>query len=371
MIRELTRQDALDLVTGAKILANGGGGNEKKAISLINDIYDQNLFFKIGSITDLVKKDKICIIGLVGGGVSEQDKKIIKNLEVKINNPMIFAISLLEVHLRQRIRGFVATELGPLNSIIPLAIAAQMDERIVIDGDCCGRSKPKISISTTAIHDIPISPFTVCSQFGDQIIVKDVVDDNRGEFIARTLARVSNGSIGVARCPMTVDQARFAIIPGTLSKAVILGKMIRKAHFVQENPLKIIQKILPEAKLVCRGKVLSFSRTEEGGFTSGKILVQSSSTDDKLTIFYLNEYLLTWLNGSQYITCPDSIILVDSITGLGLTPWEDDFTQGRDITIYSIDAPEIWTSERGLSIFGPKQFDSSWEKYIPSSKILH
>ncbi|MHA1953371.1 MAG: DUF917 domain-containing protein [Candidatus Heimdallarchaeaceae archaeon] len=362
-IKNLSRKEALDLVIGAKILACGGGGSDSEAIDKINEIYDREEFFTIADLSDFQEEDSICIIGMVGGGITEEDRKLVEDLEIVEHEPMIKAVEVLERFLDISFQGFVATELGPYNSIVPLVVASQMG-KIAVDGDCCGRSKPKISISTTAVMDISISPYSIVNSYGDIQIVESAVDDIRGETIARTAARVSGGSVSVARCPMTIYQANTAVISNTFSKAMELGRKVREAAKIRMNPIKVILEVIPETKEVFIGKVAKFTRKEEGGFTSGEILLESEDkTNDKLKIFYQNEYLLSWLNDKRYISCPDSIIIVDSQTGYGLTPWEDDFTKERAVTVLAQEAPEIWKTERGLKVFGPQNFDTTWLKY--------
>ncbi|MCG3225383.1 MAG: DUF917 domain-containing protein [Candidatus Heimdallarchaeota archaeon] len=362
-IKNLSRKEALDLVIGAKILACGGGGSDAKAIDKINEIYDREEFFTIADLSDFQEEDSICIIGMVGGGITKEDRKLVEGLEIVEHEPMIKAVETLERFLNISFQGFVATELGPYNSIVPLIVASQMG-KIAVDGDCCGRSKPMISISTTAVMGISISPYSIVNSYGDIQIVESAVDDIRGEVIARTAARLSGGSVSVARCPMTINQANTAVIPKTFSKAIELGKKVRETAKMRMNPIRVILETIPEIKVVFRGKVTKFSRKEEGGFTSGEILLESENkVNDKLKIFYQNEYLLSWLNDKQYISCPDGIIVVDSQTGYGLTPWEDDFTEGRAVTVLAQEAPEIWKTERGLDVFGPQNFDKTWSKY--------
>jgi len=368
MIRELSKQEAYDLVIGAKILANGGGGSEKQALNLIDEVYNMEKNFKLASLSSLKKNDLLCIIGLVGGGISEEDKDVVKDLQSVIKNPMISAVAVLEDYIGIQFTGFIATELGPNNSIIPLYTAALMD-RIVVDGDCCGRSKPKISISTTTVKNIPIFPFSICSEFGDKIIVEETVDDSRGEYIARVISRFSDGHIGVARCSMTGQQAEEAIIPNTLSKAIKLGKIVREATRDNKNPIQAILNAIPEACLVFEGKITKFNRTEEGGFTFGIIELRNDN-NHFFKVFYQNEYLLTWFDKKQFISCPDSIIIVDEKTGLGLTPWEDDFKINRKVVVLAIDAPKIWRTKRGLEVFGPKNFQKDWISYTPATKLV-
>jgi DUF917 family protein len=367
---ELTRKNALDLVVGAKILANGGGGSEDEANRLIHKSYDDGLIFRAASLDEFKDTDQICIIGMVGGGISQEEKASVQGMKKIVDNPMEVAVKCLEEYLNIQFKGFIATELGPLNSIIPLVVSAQIPEKFGIDGDCCGRSKPQISISTTTVGSIPITPFSIASRYGDKLIISSAVDDNRGEHIARTIARISEGSIGVARCPMKIIQAARVIIPNTLTLAMKLGKAVRIANERKENPIAAIREVIPNLQVVLYGKVKSFSRVEEGGFTSGEFTIEESESKNQLKVFYQNEYLLTWMNGKRFITCPDSLPIVDAKTGYGVTPWEEDFYVGREVLVLTMDAPPIWQSERGLKIFGPQVFEPLWTEYTPARELM-
>ena len=367
-IKELSRQEAYDLIMGAKILACGGGGSEEKAIQNVNRIYNAGKKFRIADMSDIKDSDNICIIGMVGGGITEEDKKLVENRKIIIEEPMIVAVKELELFLGIKFSGFIATELGPNNSIIPLMVAAEMG-KLAINGDCCGRSKPEISISTTRVAGIPIAPFSIVSQYGDIQIVKSTIDDKRGELIARNASKLSGGSVSVARCPMSIKLAKEAVIRHTYSLAIELGEKLRKSKEEGEDEIEAIVNTIPQCKVAFKGKVKSFSRDEKGGFTSGEIQVESAERK-RLRIWYQNEYLLSWLENKQFITCPDGIYIVDSQTGLGLSPWEEDFYKRREVTILTRSAPEIWKSEKGLEIFGPAVFDKNWGPYISADSLL-
>ncbi|MHA1465937.1 MAG: S-methyl thiohydantoin desulfurase domain-containing protein [Candidatus Heimdallarchaeaceae archaeon] len=81
-IRELSKLDAYNLVTGAKILACGGGGSEAKALETINKIYDIGMNFTIADLTDFQPDDSLCIVGMVGGGITEEDKKLVEEKKI-------------------------------------------------------------------------------------------------------------------------------------------------------------------------------------------------------------------------------------------------------------------------------------------------
>ncbi|MFX0087502.1 MAG: hypothetical protein ACFFAU_17765, partial [Candidatus Hodarchaeota archaeon] len=236
----------------------------------------------------------------------------------------------------------------------------------VVDGDMCGRSKPMISISTTRIADISITPLAIVNIYGDKLILRKSVSDTRAEDICRMISRISNGSIGVARCPMTVTDAKKALINGTISQAIRLGKSIRNANESEKDIIPVIEKEA-NAQLVCIGKVKRFTRIEEGGFTSGTIIIKSNYSS--LKIWYRNEYLLSWMNEQPFISCPDSILIVNRITGAGLSPWTEEFkTKNLEVAVFFKPSAPIWQTNKGLEIFGPQLFDLKW-KYKSHNSI--
>ncbi|MFX1508049.1 MAG: DUF917 domain-containing protein [Promethearchaeota archaeon] len=358
MVRDLTFQEAQYLVDGAHILGTGGGGDPYLALKRVKEIYSQGKCFKIQEITEFNPNDMICIIGMVGGGISSQDMKFIENLPITSDNVMIEAVKLLENHLGTQFAGFVSTEMGPGNIVVPLWIGALLN-RIVVDGDMCGgRSKPMISISTTNVIGISITPLGIASVYGDRIILTDAISDKRAEDICRMISRLAKGSIGVARCPMMALNCQEGITEPTISIAIELGQKIDEANKNNMNPLPVIQETL-NAPLIFTGVVEDFSRTESGGFTSGTIIIKSKA--QTLKIWYQNEYLLSWLDEEKYITCPDSLLVVDRHTGKGLTPWKDDFLKNREVAVFMKPSALIWKTEKGMKIFGPQVFRSEWK----------
>ena len=353
----MTLQEAKYLVDGAHILGTGGGGDPDLALKRVKEIYSHGKCFQIQEISEFKPSDMICIIGMVGGGVSAQDMRFIENLPIKSENVMIEAVKLLENHLGIEFIGFISTEMGPGNIVVPLWIGALLN-RVTVDGDMCGgRSKPMISISTTNVVDVSITPLGIASVYGDRIILTDAISDKRAEDICRMISRLTKGSIGVARCPMTASNCQKGVTGPTISMAIELGQKIDEAKKKNINPLPIIQETL-NAQLLVTGVVEDFSRTESGGFTSGTIVIKSKA--QTLKIWYQNEYLLSWLDEKEYVTCPDSLLVVDRYTGKGLTPWKDDFLVNREVAVFMKPSAPIWKTEKGMKIFGPQVFQPEW-----------
>jgi DUF917 family protein len=355
--KSLSLEEANFLVEGAQILGTGGGGDPILAKKRITEVYSQGNCFQIQDIAKFKPNDMVCIIGMVGGGVSSQDKKFIENMSITSDNVMVEAVKVLEQHLGTQFAGFISTEMGPGNIVVPLYVGSLL-RRVVVDGDMCGgRSKPMISISTTTVTGISITPLAIASVYGDRMILREAISDKRAEDICRMVSRLCNGTIGVARCPMTAIECQEGIVSGTISLAIQLGREISETVENNHDPLPIIEKIL-NARLILTGIVGDFTRTESGGFTAGTIVLKSK--DHTLKIWYQNEYLLSWLDGKQYITCPDSLLVVDRFTGKGLTPWIDDFIENREVAVFVKTSAPIWKSKKGLEIFGPQVFHPGW-----------
>jgi DUF917 family protein len=361
MVHTLSLEEANNMVNGAQILATGGGGDFNKAKRKIEQIYTNQGRFKIQKIDEFEPNDMICIIGEVGGGISSKDMKYVEYLEKTTDNIMIEAVNGLEDYLGTEFAGFVSTEMGPGNIVVPLEVGSLMD-RVVVDGDMCGRSKPMISISTTRVADIAITPLTITNVYGDRIILKKSVSDKRAEDICRVISRVSNGSIGVARCPMKIEDAKRAVISGTISQAIRLGESIKNANKFQQDIIPVIERE-SNSQLVFIGTVEHFTRVEEGGFTSGTIKLKSHQSSLKL--WYKNEFLLLWIDEKPHISCPDSILVVNRLTGEGLSPWTNAFQEENlEVAVFFKPSAPIWRTRKGLKIFGPQLFDKNW-KYKP------
>ncbi|MHA1778101.1 MAG: S-methyl thiohydantoin desulfurase domain-containing protein, partial [Candidatus Heimdallarchaeaceae archaeon] len=232
--RVLSASDLESLIIGATILGTGGGGSKDIARELAKRIISSGKTPKLLSVDSIPDDETCAIIGMVGGGVSNKELKYIENLQASISEPMLEAVKVLEKHLLpNKSKGFFglyATEMGPENIILPIFVASMID-KYVIDGDACGRSKPEISISTTHVYGLAITPLSIVSKYGDYLILDDVQNDHRAEAIVRHFAIMSGGEVACCRCPAKgKDLKNGAIIPGTISSAIELGNKVQESR---------------------------------------------------------------------------------------------------------------------------------------------
>jgi DUF917 family protein len=186
------------------------------------------------------------------------------------------------------------------------------------------------------------------------MILKTAETDQRAERIAREMAVLSGGAVGVARCPAKWLEYKKAVIPNTMSKSKNLGAALRNARDKGKNPIDAITSSI-NGQVLFEGKVEICDVFDEGGFVVGHILITNDKEYD-YELLIKNEYIVSMFNGKPHLTTPDLICAVDAETGEGLTPWADDFTKNRSVVVIGAKNAPIWYTEKGLEIFGPRHF---------------
>ena len=67
-----------------------------------------------------------------------------------------------------------------------------------------------------------------------------------------------------------------------------------------------------------------------------------------------NENLMAWRDGAVDVTTPDLVCVLDTATAQPLTnPLAE---PGMALQVVGVPAPDVWRSERGLAVFGPRSF---------------
>ncbi|MHA1876425.1 MAG: S-methyl thiohydantoin desulfurase domain-containing protein, partial [Candidatus Heimdallarchaeota archaeon] len=183
--------------------------------------------------------------------------------------------------------------------------------------------------------------------------------------IAREMAVLSGGTVGVARCPAYWSAYQKAVIPGTMSWAKKLGTIIRLAREKEQPPLEPLLNLLksqyqPSQLGHFHARVKGFEVADRGGFVVGEIYLEDEH-DHSYKVWFKNEFLIVWRDGVPFAFAPDLICIVDATTCEGLTPWENDFSSGREVVVIMTKNHPIWYCSRGLELFGPKHFGFNFD----------
>lgn len=349
-------------------MGTGGGGEVDWARPLIEKVHEEGRQFRLVDPDDLRESDVAVIVSRIGGGVSPEQQKKVEGLKRTERSPEQLAFRLLGKYLNHSPDAVIPTELGAGNTLAAMCTAALL-EKPTVDGDCMGRAKPELQISTTNVSGVPITPACLVTEYGDQLYLDRVVNDARAEDILRAVAAASGGIAGMCRCPMNKEVLLKSTVKNSISLCIEIGKALREAASGGRNP---VEKVVEKAggKILFAGEVSHFDREERGAFMWGSILVRGSGdrSGHELKIWFKNEHILSWLDGKPFVTCPDTICVVDAKSGQGLSNWGSDFTEGRSVVAFGIEANEFFRTKKGLEVFGPKSFGYDIE-HVPIEKL--
>jgi len=374
-MKVLSRENMLDYVGGAVILGCGGGGSAEGGRRMIAEAFDGGYEFRLADLTELPEDDILCIVAGVGGGVPQEirDKvahyfeRFPRSQEARLLRLRKAAEELSE-YIGKEVTSFVAAETGGGNGVLPMYLNA-LEGKPSVDADCCGRAKPEMGMSLTAVAGIPITPLTMVSPFMETVILKSSVDDIRAEDITRHVAIASGGGVTVARCPATVKEYMLGTAKNIVSRCVKIGEAVRKAKEDGRDPGKAFVEASDAIELF-EGRVASFKMEGRGGFNWGDWNVEGAGEYEghSLRVWFKNEHLVSWLDGKPYVSGPDLITILDSDSFEALSNFRPDGAHdGKNVSVYGLRAIDEWKTPKGIELFGPRHFGFDIE-YTPLEK---
>ena len=402
MSRILSREELLSFTMGAMALATGGGGIrplEEAVEKMVDDALDRGKEFKLVEL-DEVPDDAVVLSGIwTGGGVRNEQKLRWSCL------PGFFAASggvlrtgfdsMAYIHeqIIQKNETFAPlnswSELpGPdwgeaglkrlkeligereIYSDLPLEINQMLIRDLVsypdkgypiLDATGCGhRAVPECSMTALNIHDVPVCPAVITTSWGDLLVLEKTLSWQRAEEIVEGIATYSGGLAGG---PLAVEGKvmKKAAVPGAVSFTTKLGKAMKRAAESGDDPVEaMIEASDGWAYKVFEGEIVSHLFEEKYSFIWGHSLLKG--VDDweghRMKIWYKNENHITWLDEKPYITSPDGINVIDPETGWGLSNyWLAEWEYGKRVAVVGVRAEDVWRTEKGLKLLGPKHFD--------------
>lgn len=353
MIRDLTRQEVEDILHGAALFGGGGGGALAEGFGLLDLAEAEGRGFRLAALDDVPDEAVLCTPYLLGA-ISEtaaEEAQAYAGLPQAARHPLLLAYGRLEAHLGAPIHGTIACELGGSNTAVPFFLAA-MAGGVTIDADPAGRAVPEITHSGYFLEGLPASPIVAANGFGELALLEHVADDARAERLVRALCHVSRNDIAAIDHALPAGLLRPALLPGTLSRAGVLGALWRDArHSPRDLPDRIAE--AAGGCLAFRGVVTESHWRTEAGFTLGQFSIQGLDAFEGQVyrIDLKNENLVGWRDGALHATIPEIITVLDTETGEIVT--NPHATQGRQVAVVILPAPALFLTPRGLEIFGP------------------
>jgi len=352
-MRELTRQDLSDIQYGAAILGAGGGGDLEEGFDLIDTALAAGKSFRLLSLDEVPDDALICTPYMLGAisSLSDEEERLYEGLERSDTNPILLAYEAFQKHLGKEFYATTACELGGSNTAAAFFPAA-MNDHFILDADPAGRAVPEITHSTYYFAGLPASPIMAANEFGETFLLDNVVDDQRAETLVRALCQVSRHSIAAIDHALDMKVLRDVLIPGTISKAMEMGRTWRLALDKGENVAEAVATV-GGGLVGFTGEVSAIEFSTVEGFTLGSIEIAGTAefAGKQFKIMVKNENLVGWMDGEVAVTIPDLVCLLDTDSGQPVT--NPHAFVGQNVAVVLLPAPVEFQTEKALSVFGP------------------
>jgi DUF917 family protein len=131
----------------------------------------------------------------------------------------------------------------------------------------------------------------------------------------------------------------------TVSKAIGIGRRVREAQRLHEDP---IAAILDEAqgKQLFRGKVVDVARRATEGFLRGRCIIEGLDEDRGATleIAFQNEWVVAWRDVNTHrepvAMSPDLICVLDTVSGNAFGT--ETIRYGMRVTVVELTSPQVF-----------------------------
>ena len=344
--RYLTRDEVAPLAAGAAIFGTGGGGAVHTVALAVETAIDEYGPVRLLGVGELAPDDVVITMSAIGApsvgiemlGASAQAPALLAEVERLVGRP---------------VTAIMAAEIGGSNGVSPVGWAASAG-LAVLDADGMGRAFPQGTMISMNVAGLP-NAFAVNADVVGNVAVLRTVDMAWLERHARAFTVAAGGISLAAHYPFTGEQARGAVVEGTVGRAIEVGRRLLAATGTGTDPVAGIADELGAA-LLASGKVIDIERRTDGGFTRGSVTVEGLGEDRGrlLRIEIQNENLVVIENGEVTVSVPDLITVVDSATGEAISTELLRFGQRVGVLAWACDP--LWRTERGLELTGPRAF---------------
>lgn len=353
-----TLQDCEDLLEGALWLGTGGGGSFDEGMEKLMKVLDDGLSLEWVDKDDIPDDIWSATIGLHGSIAPLSPETLHEIASNGLTETrewyLVKAVKELGEYLGRDFKCLVSAELGPDSVAIPLAVGAYLGIPVV-DGDYVGRAVPEEAQSTYCLHEKQSNLFAGVDRWGNSTFVKNAVNTHALERIAKMLAVASYGDIAVATTPLIAEEMKKILVPGTLSKCLKIGQTLRASRKNGRDPIDAAVESIEGWRLF-DGTVVSLETEDRDGYYFGAMQIKGSGAfqDQILKVWFKNENLITWLNGSPWICSPDLVSLVYRENGRGI--YNAELKEGDEVAVVGMKGVEGFRTEYGLTLAGPGHF---------------
>ncbi|GAA2816800.1 DUF917 domain-containing protein [Kribbella solani] len=340
-LTQMTEADLPAFTRGCAVLGTGGGGAVANAVPFLAQALRRFGPVPVARVEDLGDDELVVPLGGIGAptvamempGNAEQPRLICEEIEQLTG---------------RRIAAVMSAEIGGGNGLGPILWATQLGVPM-LDADGMGRAFPEVQMTSMHLAGITLNPTVLADVLG-QVSTLRPADAAWAERQARALCVASGGMALIATYLMTAAQARGAVIEGSVSAAVRIGRSVQGP-----DPLAGLMAELG-ARCLIEGKVRDVNRTTGGGFVRGSVTIEGTGScrGRMLRVELQNENLAVIESGEVLATVPDLITMVDPQTASAIST--EMLRYGQRVALLAWPCHPLWRSPRALDLVGPRAF---------------
>lgn len=367
-----TDQEILDFVRGCTLMGTGGGGDPQVGVAWLRAARDEGIEITWVAHTEISDEAWTVCPFLMGSiaPLTDEARRRMQHLGLTTEaykSIQAESVRLLEEHMGLKVGAIVAIELGGSNTAGAIVAAARLGIPAV-DGDYTGRAIPEIPQTTPYLNDLPLWPISSVDNYGNVCVIKESVGYEMAERIGKYLAAASFGLAGQAGFLFKGSDMKRAVIPGTLSNCLKIGRTIRETRDAGGDPVKDIVSDL-NGWLLFEGVISKKEWEDKEGYYWGTHTVRGKGAfgGSSFKIWFKNENHISWLNDKPYVTSPDMVIVVNRESG---EPYANSaIEEGQHVAVIGLPAIPQFREPRGIDILGPKHFGFDIE-YTPIEQVV-
>lgn len=343
----LTEGDLLPLSIGAALLGTGGGGNPYVGMLRSRELLRGGASVRILPLDALPDDALVAQVGGIGAPVVSVEK-------FEQGEECLRAMRAVEEVVGQPMAAVICAEIGGANAMEPVITAAQAGLP-VLDGDGMGRAFPEVQMTTFFIYGAKASPAAIADDKGNVVVFRHVNDMFWLERFARDTAVAMGAAAGLATAPMRADFVRRTAVPGTMTQALSIGRIVLDARARRQN---VVDRVIAGtgATLFFTGKVADIRRELKGGFSRGEARLTGlgdwQGSEGRIAI--QNENLVLWVDGRPVIMVPDLIVNLDLETGEPITT--EILRYGQRIAVIGLPVHDLMKTPEAMAVVGPQAF---------------
>jgi hypothetical protein len=342
---QLNLDDIEALALGATLLGTGGGGDPYIAKLVTRQAFEDFGPVDVVEATDLPPDALVLTTACIGAPTVILEK-------IPAGTEFVASVRSLAAYLGKEPAAIMAIEVGGLNTLLPVATAAEMGLPIV-NSDGMRRAYPQIEMTVFTLAGLPAGPLSIADEKGNQCVFETTTNQ-----IAETLARTAVIQLGLANAiscyPMTAGQIAEYGIQGSMTYCTRLGHLLQA---VQAGESGAWQAFLDDAEAVefFTGKVIDLDRRTTEGFARSTVILEHLDEPDRtMRIEVQNENLIAFEDGEPVITTPNLICILDSETYDPITT--ESLAYGNRVVVIAMPAAPEWYVDGMLDLVGPRAF---------------